>query len=236
MAVTAHLFVADLDAPSIADEDRHHVERVLRVRPGETVTVSDGRGGFRPCSFVAGGGLEPVGEVERSSPLAPSIGVGFALVKGEKPEWIVQKLTECGVDRIVPFVGERSVVRWDEAKAARNLDRLRRVAVEAAMQSRRRWLPVVEPLQSFETALVTGPGVALADADGAPPDLDVASTLLVGPEGGWSDAERASAGGRFVRFGPTVLRAETAAIAAGVVLSGLRDGALRPGIPRVARS
>jgi 16S rRNA (uracil1498-N3)-methyltransferase len=236
VAVAAHLFVADLDAPVVADEDRHHLERVLRVRPGETVTVSDGRGGFRVCSFVAGGGLEPAGEVERTPAPAPAIGVGFALVKGEKPEWIVQKLTECGVDRIVPFVAERSVVRWDEAKAARNLARLRRVAVEAAMQSRRRWLPVVEPVQPFAAVLGVGEGIALADADGDPPDLAVASVLLVGPEGGWSEAERAAAGGRFVRFAPTVLRAETAAVAAGIVLSGLRDGALRPGNRRVPRS
>ncbi len=69
--------------------------------------------------------------------------VGFALVKGERPELIVQKLTELGIDRIVPFVAERSVVRWDGDRAAGHVERLRRVAREAAMQSRRCWLPEV---------------------------------------------------------------------------------------------
>ena len=218
----AHVFVADLDAPEVDDADRHHLERVLRLRVGETVTVSDGRGGFRVCSFATGGALEAAGPVERQPPPAPPIAVGFALVKGEKPEWVVQKLTECGVDRILPFVAERSIVRWDEAKAARNLERLRRVAVEAAMQSRRRWLPEVAPLQPF-AAVAQLPGAALADADGDPPDLVTPPVVLVGPEGGWSDAERRSECRTF-RFGPTILRAETAAVAAGVLLSALRDG------------
>ena len=234
----AHVFVDDLDGDVlvVADDDRHHLERVLRLRAGEAVSASDGRGGFRACVWVGSGGrLEPVDDVERSPAPAPSLGVGFALVKGTKPEWIVQKLTECGVDRIVPFVAERSVVRWDEAKAASHALRWRRVAVEAAMQSRRRWLPEVAPVRPF--AEVVGRGeVVLADVDGEPPSLDVAPTLLVGPEGGWSPSERAAAGGRFVRFGATTLRAETAAVAAGVLLSALRDGAVRPAEARGARS
>ena len=231
--VQAHLFVDDLDAPVMAEVDRHHVERVLRVRPGEAVSVSDGRGGFRSCRLGAGGALEPDGEVERDDPPAPPIGVGFALVKAAKPEWIVQKLTECGVDRIVPFVAERSIVRWDEAKADRNLERWRRVAVEAAMQSRRRWLPAVEAVQPFADVVAEA---ALADPDGEPLDVARTPVVLVGPEGGWAPAERAAADGRIVGFGPTTLRAETAAVAAGVLLAALRAGAVRPADGRVPRS
>lgn len=230
----AHLFVAELERPEIAEVDRHHLERVLRLRAGETVTVSDGRGGLRVCTYVEGGSLEPVGDASVEPPPSPSIGVGFALVKSEKPEWIVQKLTELGVDRIVPFVAARSIVRWDEAKAARNLERLRRVAIEAAMQSRRRWLPTIEAVASFAD-VAAGEGVALADADGEPPSL-ARPTILVGPEGGWSDAERVAGSGRFVRFGRTVLRAETAAIAAGVLLSGLRESVVWPTDRREERS
>ena len=122
---------------------------MLRLRAGEVVTASDGRGGLRGRV-----GTWPVARwssTARSSVearRAPAVGVGFALVKSEKPEWIVQKLTELGVDRILPFTAARSVVRWDEAKATRNLARLRRVAVEAAMQSRQRWLPEVAPVAS----------------------------------------------------------------------------------------
>ena len=220
---SAHVFVADLASPSIADADRHHLDRVLRLRAGEIVTASDGRGGLRVCRYVAGGALEPEGEVSVSARPSPSIGVGFALVKSEKPEWIVQKLTELGVDRILPFTAARSIVQWDGAKATRNLERLRRVAVEAAMQSRQRWLPTVEPVVAF-SAVAGGEDVALADADPSAglPSLD-RPTVLVGPEGGWSDEERAAGAGRLVRLGGSVLLAETAAIDAGVLLCGLRE-------------
>lgn len=232
----AHVFVADLDAPVIAEGDRHHLDRVLRLRAGETVTASDGRGGLRACRYVAGGGLEPTSEVTFEDRRSPSIGVGFALVKSEKPEWIVQKLTELGVDRILPFTSARSIVRWDGDKADRNLERLRRVSVEAAMQSRQRWLPTVEPVRGF-AAVAAGADVALAEADpsAAPPSL-VRPTVLVGPEGGWSDDERAAGAGRFVRFGSSVLRAETAAVAAGVLLSALRESVIAPGKGREERS
>jgi 16S rRNA (uracil1498-N3)-methyltransferase len=186
------------------------------------------------------GRLAPGGEGAGTPARAPALSVGFALVKGEKPEWIVQKLTECGVDRILPFVAERSVVRWDEAKAARNAERLQRVAVEAAMQSRRVWLPEVAPVRPFAAVVAEGgAGVVLADAEGGPLSMSVdgpAPVVLVGPEGGWSTGEREAAGGRFVRFGPTILRAETAAVAAGVLLSALRSGAVRPADARVPRS
>ena len=232
----AHVFVADLDQPELTDVDRHHLDRALRLRAGEIVTASDGVGGVRMCRWVAGGALEPDGEVSTEAPRSPSIGVGFALVKSEKPEWIVQKLTELGVDRILPFAAARSVVQWDGPKASRNLERLRRVSVEAAMQSRQRWLPVVEPVRPFAAVLADG-GVVLADADPAasPPALD-RPTVLVGPEGGWSDEERAAADGRFVRFGASVLRAETAAIAAAVLLSGLRESVVSPAKGREERS
>ena len=235
----AHVFVDDLDAPVIADADRHHLERVLRLRSGEVVTASDGRGGLRVCRYAAGTGvLEPEGEASFEARRPPAIGVGFALVKADKPEWIVQKLTELGVDRILPFVAARSVVRWDEAKARRNLERLQRVAVEAAMQSRQRWLPRVDPVRPF--AAVVGDGgetVSLADADpaAAPPSLRW-PTVLVGPEGGWTEEERDAVDGRFVRFGPSVLRAETAAIAAGALLSGLRESVVSSAKGREERS
>lgn len=228
----AHIFVADVGAPAVDDADRHHLERVLRLRAGERVTVSDGAGGWRACVVGPGLVLEPDGDPVRSERPRPELTVGFALVKGERPEWIVQKLTECGVDRIVPFVAERSVVRWDHEKAARNVERLRRVAREAAMQSRRRWLPNVVDAVPFATAvrLVEGVGGALADADATEPVSLARPAVLVGPEGGWSEGELAC-GLPPVRLGPQVLRAETAAIAAGVLLAALRDGVVSGSSP-----
>jgi 16S rRNA (uracil1498-N3)-methyltransferase len=133
----------------------------------------------------------------------------------------VQKLTEAGVDRIVPFCSSRSVVRWSGERGEGHLARLGRVAREAAMQCRRAWLPEVGPLAEFAD-LAGRPGATLADRGGDPPSL-ARPLVLVGPEGGWSDEELA-ANPRRVGLGPHVLRAETAAVAAGLLLCALRAG------------
>lgn len=218
------VFVDDLDVPRLSSEDRHHLERVLRLRRGTTITVCDGAGSWRPC--VLGHHLEPSGPVVTDPEPEPRLAVGFALVKGQRPEWIVQKLTEIGIDEVVPFVAARSVVRWDARKAASNLARLRKVARAAAMQCGRTRLPMVEPVAGF--ADLTGPGAALAEPGGPPPSL-ATPTILVGPEGGWTDEERA--GRVTVGLASPTLRAETAAIAAGVLLGGLRTGLVRA-VPR----
>ncbi len=222
------MFVADLDRPALDLDDRHHLERVLRLRPGDEVTVCDGQGGWRPCRL--GPELEPVGEVERDPRPSPPVEVAFALVKGERPEWVVQKLTELGADRIVPFTAVRSVVRWTPERAAAHAERWRRVAREAASQSRRTWLPEVEDVQTF-VDLLARPGAALAHPGGDPPSLDH-SLVLVGPEGGWSDEEfEAARALPRVHLGRHVLRAETAAMAAGALLCGIRAGVVEAVVP-----
>jgi 16S rRNA (uracil1498-N3)-methyltransferase len=221
--VEPFVFVPDVEDPVLSDDDRHHLERVLRVRSSDAIVVCDGRGRWRSCRF--GATLDPVGSAVDEPKPSPRLGVAFALTKGRRPELAVQKLTESGVDLIQPFVAERSVVRWDEARSARHHDRLVRVAREASMQCRRPFLPEVAPVVTFD-AVATWPGVALADPTGRPPTLDHPA-VLVGPEGGWSAAELERGLPR-VALGPTVLRAETAAIAAGVVLAALREGLVRP--------
>lgn len=220
-----HVFVRDLEELALDPDDEHHLRRVLRVRVGETVTAADGRGGWRACGWT-GTGLEATGAVAREPAPTPALTVGFALTKGDRPEWVAQKLTEAGIDVIVPFVGERSVVRWDETKAARHHERLERVAREAAMQSRRVWLPEVRPVAPF-AAVAMGGDVALAHPGGTNPSL-AHPRLLVGPEGGFSEAELASELPT-VGLGPTILRAETAALAAGLALAWLRAGTLSVG-------
>jgi 16S rRNA (uracil1498-N3)-methyltransferase len=219
----AHAFVADPERPALDPADRHHLERVLRVRRGEEVTVSDGAGRWRRCLMGAAGALEPVDDVVLVPRPTPAVGVALALTKGDRPELAVQKLTELGVDRILPFVADRSVARWQGERAARHLERLRRVAREAAVQARLAFLPEVAEVADFPSVAAL-PGAARCDPDGGPPGLD-RPVLLVGPEGGWSDAERES-GLLAVSLGPTILRAETAAIAAGVLLTALRARAV----------
>ena len=218
-----HAFVDDLAAPALHADDRHHLERVLRLARGDPLTVSDGDGSWARCRF--GPELEVIGPVERVPRPLPELTVAFALVKGQRPEWVTQKLTELGVDRIVPFVAARSVVRWDSSRVARNHDRLSTVAREAAMQSRRCWLPVVEAAADF--AEIAGrAGSRLAERSGAPISADD-TLLLVGPEGGWSPEERAACA-RTVALGDAVLRADTAAIVAGALMTALRNGLVDP--------
>ena len=219
----AHAFVSDLGAPELFDDDRRHFERVLRIRPGEEVSVSDGAGRWRLCRF--GDTLEPADEIRADDRPAPIITVALALTKGERFDWAVQKLTEVGADVIVPMLAARSVVRWDGGKEAQHVERLRRIAHQAAMQSRRTWLPAVEHVRPF-AELAARPTAALAERGGSAPSL-ARPVLLVGPEGGWSEEERAAVAAR-VGLGPHVLRAETAAVAAATLLAGLRAGLVAP--------
>lgn len=213
-----HVLVEDVSAPRLADDDRHHVERVLRLRRGDRLTVGDGRGGWCPCRL--GDEPEAVGEIRQVPRPQPDLTVGFALIKGGRPELVVQKLTELGIDRMVVFGAARSVVRWNDDKSSRQLDRLHRVAREAVMQSRQPWLPAVEIVADFAAAAT--PGAAMAHRGGAPPTADT-THILIGPEGGWADEERTS-GLPAIDLGAGVLRAETAAVAAGVLLTSIRDG------------
>src|SRR5205814_8002651 len=200
----------------VAGEDGHHLARVLRLRPGEVVTVADGAGTWRPYRVGAADGpadpfhpdggprparppgaaavrLDAAGAVEREPELPLRLAVGFALTKGEKPDLTVQKLTELGVDRIVPVLAERSVSRPDADKAAAMAERWRRIAREAARQCRRATLPVVEEVRSLAD-LAGHPGLVVAERGGRPPPElgpPVGGELLVvvGPEGGFTDDE-----------------------------------------------
>lgn len=216
-------FVEDLDVPVLDDAERHHLERVRRLRPGDRLTVGDGAGRFRTARF--GASLEPDGPIAVVPRPDPPVTIAFALTKGDRPELAVQKLTELGVDDVVPFTSERTVVRWEPEKAARNVARWRSIAREAAAQSHRPWLPRISDVVTFEHAARL-PGATLADPDGTAPTLE-RPTVLVGPEGGWSPEELGSLSARTC-LGRHILRAETAALAAGAILTALRGGELAP--------
>jgi 16S rRNA (uracil1498-N3)-methyltransferase len=218
------VIVADLEALELADEDEWHLGKVLRLRTGELVSATDGRGGWRPTRYRPGATLAPDGEISHMRRSDPFLTVGFAPVKGDRPEWAVQKLTEIGIDRILFLRAERSVVRWDDERAARQLARLRAVARQAVMQSRQMWLPELAGVEDA-ASLGAAPGVAFAVPNGAAPTLAY-PTVLIGPEGGWTPSEEAAARAA-VRLGPTTLRTESAAVVAGALLAGLRAGLVR---------
>ncbi len=232
-AAAAQVFVTDPARPVLAEEDVHHLGRVLRLRPGEEVIAADGLGRWARAAWRGGADLEPCatgagpggdGAVQFEPRPEPPLTVAFAPVKGERPEWVVQKLTELGIDRIVPLLSERSVVRWTGARGEATVERLRRVAREASAQCRRVWLPDVSDTVRFaDLGGLGGAGeVVLAQLSGDRPTVSQ-RVVAVGPEGGWSSEELAS-GLPTVGFGLSVLRAETAAVIAGALLASLRTG------------
>jgi 16S rRNA (uracil1498-N3)-methyltransferase len=162
--------------------------------------------------------------------LQPLLAVAFALTKGEKPETVVARLTELGVERVIPVAAARSVARWEPSRAEAATHRLERVAREAAMQSRRSRLTTVEPPVPIAT-LAGHPGLVVADRDGGPAtDLPAPGPegwlLVVGPEGGLDEGELEIFGAApRLGVGPHVLRAETAAVAAAAALTTRRRAA-----------
>jgi 16S rRNA (uracil1498-N3)-methyltransferase len=239
---TAHVFAERLDDRiTIGGDDGHHLQRARRVSAGETVTVADGHGRWRAyvvASSAAGEvALDALTLLGHEPVLVPRLTMACALTKGQKPELAVQKLTELGVDRIMLVQAARSVVHWDDDKVASAFTRLQRVAREAAMQSRRARVPVVDgPVAPAEVARF--PGLVVAAPDGVPSEeLSLPPggewpggewpggewVVAVGPEGGFDDDElRAFAHAPRLGVGPFVLRAETAAIAAAAALTGRR--------------
>ncbi|MCP3913145.1 MAG: 16S rRNA (uracil(1498)-N(3))-methyltransferase [Actinomycetia bacterium] len=212
-----HAFVADLETPELAGEDHHHLARALRLRPGDPLTVSDGRGRWRTARFVEL--PEPSGPIHTvEEPIEP-VTIGFTPVKGDRPEWTARRLTELGVDRIWVLQSDRSVVKWAGDRGEKQLERLTKVTREASMQSRRVWLPELE-LVGRAVDVMGRPGAVAADRSGRAPTRDD-QTILIGPEGGWSPTELDVAAATIV-LGEQVLRAETAALAAATLAVALR--------------
>jgi len=160
-----------------------------------------------------------VGETANVARAVPEVTVAFTPVKGDRPEWVVQKLVEIGVDRIVVLRTARSVVVWEADRSDRAVERLSRIAEQAAAQSRRAWIPTVEGVLDLLDYARSQP-LALAERNGGP--VGLGRPVCVGPEGGWTEEELAATD-ELVGLGDGVLRAETAAIVAGTLVCALRD-------------
>ena len=216
----AHVFVQSLEIPSLSTDDQHHLLKVLRVKSTDQITISDGAGSWITATISKDGEVRTTSELYSVEPPKWKLCIAFAPVKGEKPELIVQKLTELGIDEIIPLAPTaRSVVRWDAAKSEKQTARLQRVANEASMQSRRVWLPVVHPVTKL-VDLITRGDVAFAEPGGVEVSA-VHRTIVVGPEGGF-DPEEVDMSVIRVSLGESVLRAETAAIVAGALMTRCR--------------
>ncbi len=227
---SAHLLVdpAELragdDAVAVSDEASHHLRRVLRLGDGDVVTITDGLGGWRPTVVRVAGRevvLEPTGSVAREERVGDELVLATAIPKGERVDWLVQKVAEVGADRILLLHASRSVVRWGPERADRRRARLQRIADEALQQSRRVRRTVVDGPVAADEVL---PRAAVAEPGGRPP-VAADRVVAIGPEGGWSDDELARAADR-IDLGPAVLRLETAAVVAVTLATAARRGSV----------
>ena len=211
VAAVAQFTVSDPCQPLLEDADEHHLRRVLRARVGEEVVVADGVGGWTICA-VSATGLEPLTELRRD-PVPASTALYLVPLKGDRSEWAVAKATELGVGRIVPLVSERLAARFVGDSRERTMSRWRRVAAEATGQCRRTYrVEFDDPV----TPVQVPADVAVADLEGADEWRDVRA-VAIGPEGGWAPGEWSDR--RRLGLGPTVLRAETAAVVAAALLA-----------------
>jgi 16S rRNA (uracil1498-N3)-methyltransferase len=208
------------------DESRHAL-KVLRVAPPDVITVTDGAGTVARCaaSRVEGGSLiAEILESELRRPLLPEVVVYQGAAKGGKVDDVVERLAEMGVAETTVFASERSVVRWDQAKAARLAERWGAIARSTAKQSRSPFVMRTDQPLSWERMLARvaneqatvvlweGASLPLRTALHGPPDR---IALVVGPEGGFAREEAealADAGGQLVSLGPRILRTENAPI------------------------
>lgn len=216
----------------ITGEDAHHLNRVLRVEAGQKFEITDSRRVWLASVEAARRELVRFRVIEEiaAGPEPAQITLYLSLIKFDRFEWAVEKATELGVARIVPVESNRSE-RGLFAGAHKRVDRWRRIAKEAAEQSRRMRAPEVTlPFQLGEALadasihriwLDEQPGTPLLIRAFAPEAADSAA-VLIGPEGGWIDAERhqfAAAGWFAASLGASILRAETAVCATLAVLS-----------------
>jgi len=212
----------------LPDAAAAHLVRVLRAREGDACVLFNGDGGDHFARIDAIGRREVVVEVgvrtdiDNESLLRIELLQGMA--RGEKMDLVLQKATELGIAAVRPVSSERSEVKLDEQRATSRLAHWRQVVASACEQSGRARLPQVSPPASLAAALTELSPAALRltlalDGTRSLSQLEPRPhiVLAAGPEGGWSPRDReqlAAAGFIGLRFGPRVLRTETAGIAA----------------------
>lgn len=227
--MTPHFFVdgehVGTDEAFLDSEDTRHLVTVLRARVGAGVTVADGTGRVWTGTYrgVEDGRARIALVASETAPQPePAITVIHALPKQRKLDDVIQRLTELGVDCIVPVHSQRSQVELDDRRAANAVARWRAVALAAAKQSHRARLPSIDDVGHWNTAFREGlPGVVCWEGSTTPLGLVLDQidsprrfVIAIGPEGGLTEEEVAVSGLPAVSLGRSILRTETAALVA----------------------
>lgn len=224
------------DTVTIGGEDARHIGKVMRCRPGDQLIVSDGATREVLGEIHSIRSEEVVVHIvdERAMENEPQIDIWIAqaLPKADKMETVIQKCTEIGAARIIPFESARTIVQYDERKAAKRRERWRKIAKEAAEQSHRNRIPAIDEAYTWKQMLELVPQAGKAwicyeknTGSGLKQSLrqyikqnereHAPLLLIIGPEGGFEPQEIAAvekAGGECVSLGKRILRTETAAM------------------------
>lgn len=214
----------------ITGEDAVHITKSLRMSVGEVLTLCDSRRVEHLCKIEKineeGVWVRVTAAEECSHEPSVEVTLYFALTKGDKPENVIQKSVELGVHRIVPVLTERCISRPDKKAAVKKGQRYQKIAMQAAMQSRRGMIPEVEEIRELSAAVrefsqadkvivfYEGGGKPLREIL-TPEDRKIA--IFIGPEGGLAEGEVAlmqENGAKTATLGKRILRAETAPLAA----------------------
>lgn len=232
-----HSTTVEDEMVTIADPLFSHLSKSLRTRPGDHLILNDER--YRRYHTTI---LQvtkhvihtKILSIQESSPSSTSsITLAQALLKGEKMGWVIQKATELGVHAVAPLITERVILRVSPTHAAGYQERWARIALEAAQQSERWNIPTILPLQIFQEFLQRddeGLKIMLAERQEErvslskiplPAGIQGRITVVIGPEGGWTQDELHAAQSRnysFATLGQGILRAETASLASLAIL------------------
>lgn len=239
MARRIHVRQVRLGTISLDAAEAHHARDVLRLGVGAMVELFDNTGQLADATLTradAGGVQAAVQQVRAGPPRGQVLTVAAAVPKGDRADWMVEKLSELGVDRFIPLATARSVVL---PTGKSKTERWQRIAVESAKQSRRSGVMEIAPLTPLYKAIhAIGPAWYLSTIPGCRSIPDALGSdesrgslsLFIGPEGGWTDQETAQfKSERFTAIGltQTTLRVETAAVAAAAVVACCRPAVAR---------
>ncbi|WP_271401570.1 RsmE family RNA methyltransferase [Salinicoccus roseus] len=208
-------------------DDTHHMKNVMRFRPGDAFHMVDGSRDTFLCEITSAGETvecRPLELVEEAPELPVDLTVYCPLLKGEKFDWMIQKATELGAHAFSIYDADRSIVKLDEKKRRKRIERYMKIIREASEQSRRQHIPEIGfvpavkelSLDAFDHVLFAYEGNASNPAASLHETLQALRggdriAFIFGPEGGFSEAEtEALSSHNSIRLGPRILRAETA--------------------------